>query len=69
MLNEMLEGKKQSDLVKLATMTPLQQQAAELGFCPRCHAKTLAEKHEGAGMSFMQCGKCLHVYVLPSNIT
>lgn len=61
-MSELLGG-----LVKLATMTPLQQTVAELDCCPKCHAKTLAEKHEGAGMRFLQCAKCLHVYVLPSN--
>ena len=67
MLNDGLERKKFSELFNFIVMTPLQKHAAELNLCPHCHAKTLTEKSEGAGMRVLQCDKCIRSYVLASN--
>jgi hypothetical protein len=53
------------ELIKLATMTPLQQQVIESGMCFKCHAKTLELFHKEAEMRFLQCYKCLLICVLP----
>ena len=57
-----------SDRFKLALMTQLQQRVAEMGVCPKCHAKTLRLRHETLGMEFEQCDKCLTVFVLPCGV-
>lgn len=47
-------------------MTPLQSQVAELGVCPKCHSKTLVEKHnDGEFIKWDQCSMCLNVYAAP----
>jgi hypothetical protein len=56
-----------SDWLKTAIMHPLQERVVGLGVCPKCHTKTLEPKHEGAGMQFNQCGRCLTVYVVELN--
>lgn len=53
-----------SDWFKI--MTPLQAQVAELGVCPKCHTKTLVEKHnDGEHIKWDQCRACLNIYAGP----
>lgn len=46
------------------TLSPLAEQAAERGICPRCHTKTLRHVYQGGGMRFLQCKTCLVSVVL-----
>lgn len=37
---------------------PLELQVMELGICPRCHTKTLVEKHRDPTATWLQCSSC-----------
>lgn len=52
-----------SDLIKLESITPLQEQVKDLGMCPKCHSKTLAEKFNNGEWRADQCSTCLTVYM------
>lgn len=55
------------DLFRLAAMSKLQETVVELGVCPKCHSKTLEEKHADEHFRACQCSDCLHVWMLPHN--
>lgn len=52
--------------LRFAVLTPLQDRVANLGVCPKCHAKTLELKHVGGGCDWHQCRKCITVFALES---
>lgn len=52
-----------ADLDK-AVMTPEMQAAAERGECMKCAQPSLAEKHREGGLRWLQCSRCMTVYVL-----
>lgn len=52
-----------SDYIKLATLTPLQEQVVDRDICPKCHSKTLNVPYVCEGQEWCQCTKCLRVYV------
>lgn len=54
-----------SDLFKCAIMSPLEEQTAELSVCAKCHKRTLTEKVSNEMGRWMQCSRCLTVYLLP----
>jgi len=49
-------------------LSPLAEQAAELGICPVCHKNTLVDGYEGNGMRFVKCSQCNAVIVLNSGV-
>lgn len=53
------------DWLKFAIMTPLQERVTGLGVCSKCHTKTLAEKCSNEAGRWLQCSKCLTVFVSP----
>lgn len=52
--------------IRLALSTPLEDQVANLGVCPKCHTKTLELKHVGGACDWHQCSKCRTVFALES---
>ena len=53
-----------NELFKLAAMSPLAEQVAELNVCPKCHTRTLEEKHSDDFFRAFQCSACGHVWML-----
>lgn len=47
-----------------SVMSPLQEQAAKLGICGKCHAKSLELRYIGGGFDWHQCRKCQHIFML-----
>lgn len=55
-----------NDWLKFATMSKLAEQVVDTGTCPKCHKKTLAEKHNDSEIRWLQCSACLCVYGMPA---
>ena len=51
-----------TDWIKPAVITKLQQQALDVNICPKCHTKTLADVSV-KGLIADQCTNCLCVYI------
>jgi hypothetical protein len=45
-------------LPKLVPMSGLQEQVYDLGVCPKCHTKTLEDKHVAGDFRAVQCTGC-----------
>lgn len=56
-----------NDLLKLAAMSPLAEQVAELTVCPKCHTRTLEEKHSSDLFRAFQCSACGDAWMLRPN--
>lgn len=50
--------------ITFRTFTPLEDQTTKLGICSTCHKKSLREFHHCEHGIFLQCRKCLRVFVL-----